>query len=176
MLGLETHADPDAYLARRAELGPRATARTLLQACGSSDLLVDTGLAWPGLCGLAELADLASARVHEVVRVEAVAEELAASGVGAGELGSALAEALAERASRCVAFKTVAAYRTGLELRATAPSGLEVGRAADRWLARLRPGGPAPAGRPDAGRARRLVLPAARACRCRCTPGTATPT
>jgi len=136
VLGLETHADPDAYLARRAELGPRATARTLLQACGSSDLLVDTGLAWPGLCSLAEVADLASARVHEVVRVEAVAEELAASGVGAGELGSALAEALEERASGCVAFKTVAAYRTGLELRATAPSGLEVGRAADRWLAR----------------------------------------
>ena len=68
--------------------------------------------------------------------MEAVAEELAASGVGAGELGSALAEALEERASGCVAFKTVAAYRTGLELRATAPSGLEVGRAADRWLAR----------------------------------------
>ncbi len=68
--------------------------------------------------------------------MEAVAEELAASGVGAGELGTALADALADRASRCVAFKTVAAYRTGLELRATAPSGLEVGRAADRWLAR----------------------------------------
>ena len=136
VLGLDKHADSDAYLARRAELGPRETARTLLRACGSSDLLVDTGLAWPGLCDLAELADLAGARVHEVVRVEAVAEELAASGVGAGELGSALAEALAARASGCVAFKTVAAYRTGLGLRATAPSGLEVRRAADRWLAR----------------------------------------
>ena len=136
VLGLDKHADPDAYLARRAALGPRDTARRLLQACGSSDLLVDTGLAWTGLCDLAELADLAAARVHEVVRVEAVAEELAASGVGAGELGTALADALADRASRCVAFKTVAAYRTGLELRATAPSGLEVGRAADRWLAR----------------------------------------
>jgi uncharacterized protein len=134
VLGLDTHADPDTYLARRAVLGPRETARALLRACGSSDLLVDTGLGWPGLCDLAELADLAAARVHGVVRVEAVAEELAASGVGAGELGGALAEALAGRASRCVAFKTVAAYRTGLELRATAPSDLEVRRAADRWL------------------------------------------
>jgi uncharacterized protein len=136
VLGLAAHAEPDAYLARRAQLGPRDAARALLQACGSSDLLVDTGLAWPGLCDLAELADLAAARVHEVVRVEKVAEELAASGVGAGELGSALAETLADRASRCVAFKTVAAYRSGLELRATAPSDLEVRRAADRWLAR----------------------------------------
>jgi uncharacterized protein len=136
VLGLDRHADPDAYLARRVELGPRETVRTLLQACGSSDLLVDTGLGWPGLCDLAELADLASARVQEVVRVEAVAEGLAASGVGAGELGSALADGLAEQASRTVAFKTVAAYRVGLELRATAPSDLEVRRAADRWLAR----------------------------------------
>ena len=69
LLGLDPHAAPDAYVARRAEVGPRETARTLLRACGSSDLLVDTGLAWPGLCDLDELAELASARVHEVVRV-----------------------------------------------------------------------------------------------------------
>ena len=136
VLGLQPHAEPDEYLARRSSLGAEESSRRLLRACGTSDLLVDTGLEWPGLCDLVELADLAAARVHEVVRLEAVAEELAASGVGAGRLGSALAEALEERASGCVAFKTVAAYRTGLELRATAPSGLEVGRAADRWLAR----------------------------------------
>ena len=136
LLGLDAHADPDTYLARRAELGPGETARSLLRDCGTSDLLVDTGLAWPGLCGLDELADLAAARVHEVVRVEVVAEELAASGVGAGELGTSLADALAERASRCVAFKTVAAYRTGLDLPASPPAAAEVRRAADHWLAR----------------------------------------
>lgn len=136
VLGLDRHADPDAYLAHRTQLGPRNTAHLLLQACRCSDLLVDSGLARPGLCDLAELGDLAGARTHEVVRVEAVAEQLAASGVGAGEFGSALADALAECASLAVAFKTVAAYRTGLGLRATAPSRREVGRAADRWLAR----------------------------------------
>jgi predicted TIM-barrel fold metal-dependent hydrolase len=136
VLGLDRHADADAYLARRTQLGPRETARLLLSACGSTDLLVDTGLAWPGLCDLTELADLAQARVHEVVRLEAVTEELAASGVGAGQLGSALTDALGECASRAVAFKTVAAYRTGLDIGATAPSAREVGRSADRWLAR----------------------------------------
>src|SRR6185295_10991739 len=35
VLGLEAHAEPDAYLARRAQLGPRDAARALLQACGS---------------------------------------------------------------------------------------------------------------------------------------------
>ena len=136
LLGLEAHADPEEYVARRTELGPRESARVLLRACNAGDLLVDTGLSWPGLCEPAELADVASARVHVVTRVEAVAEELAAGGVGAAELGAALADALAERASRSVAFKTVAAYRTGLDLPATAPSRAEVRRAADDWLAR----------------------------------------
>lgn len=136
LLGLDAHADADSYLARRATVGPRESAQTLLRACGTSDLLVDTGLHWPGLCDLDELADLARARVHEVVRVETVAEGLAAGGVGAADLGIALADALAEHASRAVAFKTVAAYRVGLDLPATAPSGSEVRRASDRWLAR----------------------------------------
>ncbi|MGZ4501880.1 MAG: amidohydrolase family protein [Nocardioidaceae bacterium] len=136
LLGLDAHAAPDAYLARRAELGPRKVARRLLRACGTSDLLVDTGLQHPGLCDLAELADLAGARVREVVRVEAVAEAVAAGGVGAADLGAALAAALAEHAAGAVAFKTVAAYRTGLELPAAAPSAAEVRRAAERWLAR----------------------------------------
>jgi hypothetical protein len=135
LLGLGPHADPDDYLARRETLGPKETARTLLRACGASDLLVDTGLHRPGLCDLPELADLVGAQVHQVTRAESVAEELAASGVGAADLGFALAEALAERASRSVAFKSIAAYRVGLDLPATAPSRREVQRAADRWLA-----------------------------------------
>jgi predicted TIM-barrel fold metal-dependent hydrolase len=135
LLGLDKHADPDTYLARRAALGPGPTARALLRACGTGDLLVDTGLRHPGLCDLAELADLAAARVHEVTRAETVAEDLAANGVGAAEFGPALADALAERVPRSVAFKTIAAYRIGLDLQATAPSWLEVQRAADEWLA-----------------------------------------
>ena len=135
VLGLDPHANPDAYLARREALGPKETTRRLLRACGASDLLVDTGLHRPGLCGLPELAELAGARVHQVTRAESVAEELAAAGVGAAELGTALAAALAERASRSVAFKTIAAYRVGLDLPATTPSRWEVQRAADRWLA-----------------------------------------
>ncbi|QWZ08687.1 amidohydrolase [Nocardioides panacis] len=134
VLGLEAHADPDAYLTRRAELGPREAARLLLGACRTSDLLVDTGLRHPGLCEPAELAGLSGGRVHEVTRIEAVVEELAASGVEAAALGPAVADALADRAARSVAFKTVAAYRVGLELPADPPSSADVRRAADRWL------------------------------------------
>jgi uncharacterized protein len=134
-LGLDRHAPPEGYLARRDELGPRETARRLLGACGTSDLLVDTGLQHPGLCDLGELADLSGARVHEVTRVETVVEELAAGGVGAADLGRAIAEALAERATGSVGFKTIAAYRVGLELPAAAPTTSEVRRAAGHWLA-----------------------------------------
>ena len=134
-LGLARHAAPDAYLARRAGIGPEETARRLLRACDVSDLLVDTGLSHPGLCTADRLGELSGARVHEVTRVETVVEEVAAQGVDAAELGAAVTDALAERGARSVGFKTVAAYRTGLELPARPPSAPDVRRAADRWLA-----------------------------------------
>jgi hypothetical protein len=134
-LGLDRHVQPEDYLAARADLGPRETARRLLTACRAGDLLVDTGLEHPGLCDLPELAALSGARVHEVTRVETVVEELAANGIGAAALGGAVAEALADRATRSVGFKTIAAYRVGLELPATPPATSDVRRAADRWLA-----------------------------------------
>ena len=134
VLDLDPHVDPDAYLARRQDLGPGEATRRLLRACGASDLLVDTGLHSPGLCDLHELASLAAARTHEVTRVESVAEQLAA-GVTAARFGAAVAETLAEHASRSIAFKTIAAYRVGLDLPEVAPPRREVELAAGRWLA-----------------------------------------
>ena len=136
VLGLDAHADPSAYLARRASLGAREASRRLLRACGAGTLLVDTGLSWPGLCDLNELATLAGVPVCEVTRIEQVVEQLAAGAIGADQLGPAIGEALASRAGPSVAFKTVAAYRVGLDLPDTAPTATEVRRAADRWLAR----------------------------------------
>jgi uncharacterized protein len=138
VLGLPPHADPDEYLARRSSLGPDESSRRLLLACGTSDLLVDTGLVVPGMCNLEELRRLSAARVHEVVRLETVAEALAAGEVGADEFGAALTAELGRRAEGAVGFKTVAAYRVGLDLPAAPPDAAEVRRAADRWLARCR--------------------------------------
>jgi uncharacterized protein len=138
VLGLPPHADPDEYLARRSSLGPDESSRRLLLACGTSDLLVDTGLVVPGMCNLEELRRLSAARVHEVVRLETVAEALAAGEVGADEFGAALTAELGRRAEGAVGFKTVAAHRVGLDLPAAPPDAAEVRRAADRWLARCR--------------------------------------
>lgn len=136
VLGLDAHADAADYLARRASLGGQEASRRLLDDCRVDDLLVDTGLTWPGLCSLKELASLAGARVHEITRLEQVVEQLAEDGCRADELGSAIGEAVASRAGSSVAFKTVAAYRVGLDLPGTAPTATEVRRAAGRWLRR----------------------------------------
>ena len=87
VLGLPPHAEPDEYLARRTFLGPEESSRRLLRACGSSDLLVDTGLSVPGMCSLEEQCRLSGARVHEVVRVETVAETMARRESLPGHLG-----------------------------------------------------------------------------------------
>lgn len=138
VLGLAPHADPDEYLASRSSLGPEESSRRLLRACGTSDLLVDSGLVIPGMCSLEELGRLSGARVHEVVRLETVAEAMAAGEVGADEFGAAITAELGRRAEGAVGFKTVAAYRVGLDLPPTPPDVAEVRRAADRWLARCR--------------------------------------
>ena len=92
VLDLAAGADPDDYVARRADLGGEEANRRLLSAAGLDALLVDTGLAGDGLLGLAELGRLSNAAVHEVVRLESVAKEVAAGGVGAVEFEAASAK------------------------------------------------------------------------------------
>lgn len=134
VLDLAAGADPDEYVARRAELGGEAANRRLLGAAGLEALLVDTGLAGESLLGLDELGAISDATVHEVVRLEAVAEDLAASGVGAAEFEGAFGEALRRRAAGAVAVKSIIAYRHGLDFDPRPPSSAEVVKAAGRWL------------------------------------------
>ena len=135
VLGLAVGADPDDYVARRAELGGEEANRRLLTAAGIEVLLVDTGLGGDDLLGLDELARLSGARTHEVVRLESVAEEVAAGGVGAAEFESEFGSALRARAADAVAVKSIMAYRHGLDFDPRPPSTAEVVKAAGRWLA-----------------------------------------
>lgn len=81
VLDLERHAPADEYLARRAELGPGEVNRRFLAAAGTGVLCVDTGFAPHHITSPTELAEAAGAVAHEVVRLEAVAESVAARGV-----------------------------------------------------------------------------------------------
>jgi hypothetical protein len=81
LLDLEPHATPDAYLARRRELGAAEVNTRFLGATGTGTFLVDTGLT-PGLItSPSELAALGGGTGHEIVRLEAVGEAVLADGV-----------------------------------------------------------------------------------------------
>ncbi len=135
VLGLPPHAELTDYVARRAELGAAEVGKRFLVAAGVSVLCVDTGYTPEPLTSPAELGGLAGATAHEIVRLERVAEDVAAAGVGAASFADAVRSALATRTASAVGTKSIAAYRTGLDLRAERPSDSEVTAAAGRWLA-----------------------------------------
>ncbi len=137
-LGLPAHASAAHYLARRQALGPVEATRRLMAAAGLDTLLVDTGLTAVGshpLLRLGELAAFSSCRVREVVRLEAVAEELAAHAPDAVSWLAVLRDALAAAISEAVAVKSVLAYRCGLAIPAERPGRTQTVRAAAAYLA-----------------------------------------
>lgn len=128
LLGLPAHADPQSYWAARERHTEQELARIFLQAAGVGDWLVDTGL--EGLAGLPDIAEAAGGRVHEVVRIEQIAERAAAA---PGGYAAAFREILGAAAASAVATKTVLAYRSGFDIDLSAPSAGEVAAAAQRW-------------------------------------------
>jgi hypothetical protein len=138
VLGLPAQAGPDEYLAARAAAGWEEVSRRFLRAAGLDALYVDTGFAPEPLTSAAELGRLAGATSREVARLEQVAESVAAGLAGdvgaAAGFGPAFRAALAERARSAIGFKSVAAYRVGLDLDPARPTGTEVAVAAARWL------------------------------------------
>ncbi|MBV9206315.1 MAG: amidohydrolase family protein [Actinobacteria bacterium] len=137
VLGLPPHAEVAEYVARRAELGVAEVSKRFLGLAGLSALCVDTGFVPEPLTSPAELGDLAGAAAHEIVRLEQVAEDVAGAGAGAAGFADAVRSALERRTTSAVGVKSIAAYRTGLDLAADRPSDFEVTAAADRWLASL---------------------------------------
>ena len=122
------------YAGRRKELGTDAVNRRFLRAAGLAALCVDTGYTPTPITSPDELGELAGAKAHEIVRLEVVAEEVGASGVTAKGFADAVRERLAERAGQAVGFKSIAAYRTGLDLAGDRPAEAEVTAAAWRYL------------------------------------------
>jgi uncharacterized protein len=149
LLELPPHASAAAYAQRRAALGAAEVSRRFLGASGLAALCVDTGYTPAGLLSPGETAGLAGAAAFEVVRLEQVAEALARSGVRAADFPDAYRAALAGRVTvpsfgtTVVGFKSIAAYRVGLELAARRPDDREVAAAAARWLGGAWEGGAA---------------------------------
>jgi hypothetical protein len=135
VLGLPAHAPLADYLWVRGELGPAEATARLLRAANLAGLLVDTGLPADDLTGLDALAAAAAAPVHEVVRLEALAERVVAEHAAA-DFGSAFADALSSTCDNgAVAVKSIVAYRHGLGVAPACPSRADVTSAVGRWLA-----------------------------------------
>jgi uncharacterized protein len=122
------------YLDRRGELPPTEVRNRLLSAAGLSALLVDTGIGGADFVSLPELASAARADVREVVRLEAVAEELASSEVSAEDFAEAYVDALGHATREAVAVKSILAYRHGFDVPPSRPDLSEVRDAARAWL------------------------------------------
>ncbi|MGH3830251.1 MAG: amidohydrolase family protein [Pseudonocardiaceae bacterium] len=136
VLDLPPHAGVGVYLARRRELGAREVTRRLLRASGVGCFLIDTGYRAEQILGPTEMAAASGARASEIVRLESVAEQVAACGVPAAEFADQFASTLDQRARHAVGLKSVIAYRYGLDFDPEPPSAAEVRRAAGSWLQR----------------------------------------
>ena len=129
LLGLPKHADPQEYWRRRCQVGEVELARLFLRGAGVTDWLVDTGFA-EGVADVGQLAELSGGRAREVVRLEQVAEQAAAS---PGDYVSAFEETLHRRAATAIGTKSILAYRGGFDGDLTEPSAAQVAEAAARW-------------------------------------------
>jgi uncharacterized protein len=120
VLGLEALASADAYLDRRLTLGATEANARLVEAAGIETFLVDTGIRGDGLGSANDLASLSAGSTREIVRLETLAEDILRARVRPSDFVWEFEQRL--RSSGAVAAKSIAAYRTGLDLPSTKPS------------------------------------------------------
>jgi len=99
---------------------------------GLSDLLIDTGHLSGEVLTPAAMKKAGDFETHEVVRIEAVAEEVFASVGGEGFIDE-FARRLANRAGGAVGLKSIIAYRAGLDIDPDRPSVEAVSAALAGW-------------------------------------------
>ena len=129
LLGLTRHAEADAYWTRRIKHNEDALAKLFLSHAKVSDWLVDTGFA-SGVADLDPLARMSIGCIHEIVRLESVAEEAIRA---TDDYPTAFARLLYERTATAIATKTILAYRGGFDGDLSEPTVAEVAEAATRW-------------------------------------------
>ncbi len=134
MLGLDPFCSGVDYVEKRRALGHEEINRRLLTACGLENLVVDTGHRSDAIADVPMMADLSGRPAHEVVRIEAVAEQVARTGVSAADFPTAFADELAARARTAVGLKTIVAYRVTFDIDQTPPTKAEITRGTDRWF------------------------------------------
>ena len=135
LLELPKHADAGTYFERRLELGAPEVNRRFLGASGIGHYLIETGYRGDEIHGPNGMAEISGSKVSQVVRLETVAEELASSGTSSARTFiDDFATLLSEKDSNSVAFKSIVAYRAGLDFDPAKPEPSQVRQAAGKWL------------------------------------------
>lgn len=132
VLDVEPHAPIEKYMKRRTALGESTVARRMLESAGLSDVVIDTGHLSERVLTPTDMMQVGWFRAHEIVRIEAVAEQVFAS-LGSEEFIREFPRALAERAENAVGLKSIIAYRAGLDIDPDRPSLPTVSAALARW-------------------------------------------
>ena len=149
-LGLEKHCPPDEYFARRYELGQNKLTQLLLPATGIKTFLIDSGappvntgaevrqdssaFSHNSITTFKEIAEITpGTSAYEIVRLESVAESIAHK-TSAATFAKDFAAALATASVHALGFKSIIAYRYGLDFNPARPSEREVVVAAGEWL------------------------------------------
>lgn len=134
VLDLSPDRSPEDYLARRAELGAVEVNRRLLGFARLDTLLLDTGYRSDDILDVPGMAEVSGATTFEIVRLEAVAEQVAARLSSGAAYPDAYRAALAVATRDAVGLKSIVAYRHGLDFDPERPDDGEVARRATAWL------------------------------------------
>ena len=120
MLGCAAAEGP--VLERRAALSQRDLVALLLRDAPIEAKLIDTGLGGAEFLSIPEMRELTGIRVEWMLRIEVLAERLIPDSDGFEHFLARFDAALEEaRAGGIVALKSIAAYRTGLQIAPVAP-------------------------------------------------------
>ncbi|MQA05727.1 MAG: amidohydrolase family protein [Streptosporangiales bacterium] len=134
LLDLPRHCTADDYLRRRFELGVAEVNERLLPRTGISVYGIDTGFRTDTILTPPEMAALGRASAVTIVRLEQVAEEVFEAGTTAAGFAADFASALDEASRHAVGYKSIVAYRYGLDFDPVRPGPVEVRDAAAEVL------------------------------------------
>ncbi|RLV57107.1 amidohydrolase [Aeromicrobium phragmitis] len=139
VLGLDGVRTPADYLRARRDLPVAELTRTLLDASGVDEWLVDTGLGESLLMDLPTMSTVTRGSVREIARLETIAEKLVTTTTATG-LHDAVIGHLDDLAPMVAGWKSVIAYRHGFDFDPTRPSRSDVITAAGRWMRAIESG------------------------------------
>ena len=136
LLGLDRHAEAETYWQARADIGQDELGKLLMPKTGIDTLIIDSGFRSTNILDLDEMGAVSGARTFEIVRLESVAESIITQTDAAG-FRNTFTDELTRRAKSAVGFKSIIAYRYGLDFNPDKPTDAEVDAAAGEWLTEI---------------------------------------